>query len=69
MDQLSSGLEAIHKKGIIHRDLNPENLVVSFDFTQIKVIDFGLAYDLDQKFAQRNFKREIDRILKASFET
>jgi serine/threonine protein kinase len=55
MDQLSSGLEAIHKKGIIHRDLNPENLVVSFDFSQIKVINFGLAYYNNYTmFSQRN---------------
>ena len=38
----AEALDKIHRKGIIHRDLNPENMMVQEDGT-IKIIDFGAA--------------------------
>lgn len=38
----AEALYKIHRKGIIHRDLNPENMMVQEDGT-IKIIDFGAA--------------------------
>lgn len=32
-----------HAKGIVHRDINPSNFIVSDDFTIVKLADFGLA--------------------------
>jgi len=32
-----------HEKGIIHRDMKPDNLLVSNDLSDIKLSDFGLA--------------------------
>jgi len=32
-----------HEKGIIHRDMKPDNLLVSNDLSEIKLSDFGLA--------------------------
>lgn len=48
--QALSGLEALHQMGIIHRDISPENIMLSQDHRGqllIKVIDFGIAKQLD----------------------
>jgi serine/threonine protein kinase len=42
LDQLLSALAYAGKKGLVHRDINPANIMVSKDH-QIKLIDFGLA--------------------------
>jgi len=43
--QVALGLEHIHRKGLIHRDVNPYNIMVTHDGTA-KLADLGLAIDL-----------------------
>ncbi|XP_007528962.3 myosin light chain kinase, smooth muscle isoform X1 [Erinaceus europaeus] len=48
MKQISEGVEYIHKQGIVHLDLKPENIMcVNKTGTRIKLIDFGLARRLE----------------------
>ncbi len=37
------GLEYIHKHGIIHKDVNPSNILITYALDKIKITDFGLA--------------------------
>lgn len=42
MRQLCEALAQIHENGIVHRDLSPENIMISEDGI-VKLIDFGIA--------------------------
>jgi len=42
MKQLLLGVQAMHKCGVLHRDLKPGNLLVTRD-CQLRITDFGLA--------------------------
>lgn len=41
-EQIASALSAAHAHDIIHRDIKPQNIVITTD-GQVKVLDFGLA--------------------------
>ena len=41
--QIANALSAAHKKGIIHRDIKPHNILISNEGRIVKVADFGIA--------------------------
>ncbi|CAD8111199.1 unnamed protein product [Paramecium primaurelia] len=44
MEQLLNGLDHLHSNGIMHRDIQPENIIVTnFDEIQIKIANFTLS--------------------------
>jgi serine/threonine-protein kinase/endoribonuclease IRE1 len=45
--QLATGLEYIHKQGLIHRDLKPENVLIKE--TLMKWADFGLSKQVNER--------------------
>ena len=52
LQQLAEGLNYIHSQGIVHRDIKPQNILISRGET-LKIADVGLAkplYDIQSQF-------------------
>ncbi len=47
--QIADSLGNIHAANIIHKDINPSNIVVNVDTQQLKIIDFGIASRLPRE--------------------
>ena len=43
LEQVCSGLAHAHKCGVIHRDIKPQNLLLTGDKLTVKIADFGVA--------------------------
>ena len=51
-DRVASGLAAAHDKGIVHRDISPENIIIpGRQVEHAKIIDFGIAKLADPQTA------------------
>jgi serine/threonine protein kinase len=50
VSQILSGLDHIHRRGLLHRDISPDNVMLSFDEDDrliAKIIDLGIAKDVN----------------------
>lgn len=54
-----------HQKGVIHRDLKPSNIIIAmYDGRPVpKVIDFGVAKAVGQKFSEQSVHTELGGII------
>jgi serine/threonine protein kinase len=52
-EHLMSTIEKIHKRGIIHQDLQPANLMTADDFSTSYFIDFGLATSISNQHSHK----------------
>jgi serine/threonine protein kinase len=48
--KITESLGAIHTNNIIHKDINPSNIVYNSQTEQLKIIDFGISTRLSQEF-------------------
>ena len=49
---MAESLAYVHKSGYIHRDICPRNYICTQDYSQIKLIDFGLTLPATPPFMQ-----------------
>lgn len=50
VSQILSGLDHIHRRGLLHRDISPDNVMLSYDSDDrllAKIIDLGIAKDVN----------------------
>jgi len=57
MQEITLALHAAHQKGYVHRDLKPDNIMITRDL-DIRLIDFGIAKRLGRKTYEENGTKE-----------
>ncbi|KNY29772.1 protein kinase domain-containing protein [Pseudobacteroides cellulosolvens] len=55
---IADAIMQIHKQKVIHKDINPFNILLNINTKQIKIIDFGISTDLKSEKPQNLFVLE-----------
>ncbi len=56
-------LNQIHQRHLIHKDINPSNLVVNLESGQVQIIDFGIASQLSSESQQLQSPGQLEGTL------
>lgn len=62
---LLQGVQELHERNILHRDLKPNNLLLSISQRTAKITDFGMATLLDPNADDATTKRSIQVVTRA----
>lgn len=57
MFEIVKAVDYLHENRVFHRDLKPDNVLISNDCSKVKLADFGLSRTIHQPF--RPYSREI----------
>ncbi len=57
--KLVETLGEVHQRQVIHKDINPSNLVYNPKTGQVKIIDFGISSDLSREKAALTLSKEL----------
>lgn len=61
MSPIMEALDSVHKKGLVHRDVTPDNIFISNDHT-VKLLDFGAA-----RYSLGDRSKSLDVVLKPGY--
>lgn len=61
MQPVMEALDTVHSKGLVHRDVTPDNIVIADDGT-VKLLDFGAA-----RYSLGDRSRSLDVVLKPGY--
>lgn len=56
-------LDGIHRRGIIHKDINPANIIWNRDTDELRIIDFGIASRLGQEHLEFQSPTQLEGTL------
>ncbi|GAK53765.1 multi-sensor signal transduction multi-kinase [Candidatus Moduliflexus flocculans] len=48
---ICEGLDELHRQHVIHKDLNPSNIILNRDTGELRIIDFGIASQSAKEYA------------------
>lgn len=61
--QLISALGELHSKGLVHKDVKPQNILINPETLILKIIDFGVSIQIDQETVSLVSYRQLEGTL------
>ena len=66
--QIANGLGFAHSRGVIHRDLKPDNIMIG-EFGEVLIMDWGIAKLVQQKSVEKSADVSTDNSFASEFDT